>query len=97
MKLSPLIVALLSLVFIETAFGFYLPGVAPQGALLLLLLLFAAFSILSLSLSLSFKEEFPTKATLSARSRVVDREIALFSLAFVLLSRFLTHAVTLSL
>jgi len=38
-------VALLSLVFVEkTAYGFYLPGVAPQGA----------FCALFFSLSLSF-------------------------------------------
>ena len=91
MKLSPLVVvvvvALLSLVFVETAFGFYLPGVAPQGASRASSssssFLFAAFFFLS-SLSLSFREEIPPKATLSARSFAVDREIALFSLAFSL-------------
>jgi hypothetical protein len=89
MKLSaPLVVvlvALLSLVFVETAFGFYLPGVAPQGASRASSssssFLFAAFFF---SLSLSFREEIPPKATLSARSFAVDREIALFSLAFSL-------------
>ena len=90
MKLSPLVVvvvALLSLVFVETAFGFYLPGVAPQGASRASSssssFLFAAFFFF-LSLSLSFREEIPPKATLSARSFAVDREIALFSLAFSL-------------
>jgi hypothetical protein len=57
MKLSPLVVvvvALLSLVFVETAFGFYLPGVAPQGASRASSssssFLFAAFFFFSLSL-----------------------------------------------
>jgi hypothetical protein len=80
MKLSsPLVVvfvALLSLVFVEkTAHGFYLPGVAPQGA----------FCALFFSLSLSFKEEIPTKATLYLCGR--PGEIALFSRSRLYFSR----------
>ena len=89
-KLSPLVVvvvALLSLVFVETAFGFYLPGVAPQGASRASSssssFLFAAFflSLSFLSLSLLEKKFHQRQLYLRALLRSTARSRSFLSLS----------------
>jgi len=89
MKLLPLVVvALLSLVFVETAHGFYLPGVAPQGTFYTRALLsfsFAAFFSLSNSLFNSIKGNSicgrPREIALSLFSRVCTSLALSYSLS----------------